>query len=583
MAITNFQFPGVELKQEFVSTPVTGVSQLGVVIVGKQYKLITPDLADEDLVISGWTTSQTSITTAELPGFDSVNGYMAMDTDYPVKVAVSGGTFENYVTGTTVGNASTKIGIATSGFQPATDKKSAKIKFDAKITGGAIANAIFGTRYPEVGDPVKVNTTPANITNIGSAGDEITVQIPVGGTTISGGTAVSFYAVEDAVLTTGTSATATGVTISSGAAVLGGSSAPAKALQAGTYDISVGYRATSTEYQGKLGAVASYDEIKDIFGVPAAGNPMALACLFALYAGVNNIVSFTATKSETLDGYLEALDFLERDTDLYSIVPMLDTRIDDNVGIINGLIGAVINTSEDSESKVRRTLWYGLDVLDENGSTNIDRVNAILGKRGNNSYRAQAVWADGAYFNGELIPNYVLAAAPAGMRSYEPSYRPISNLAYPFLSLKNANGFTRSQLEKLGKNGVWIIDNNYEGTPSNKKQVTTAVANNLNLDEESIVANADSIALKLCHLGEGLVGCSNISPALLKSLTDTITGLMDSYLVNLTGNPYIGPQLLSWSLDSIYQHPTILDHIYAVITCEPPKPFNRFVMTLRIV
>ena len=142
---------------------------------------------------------------------------------------------------------------------------------------------------------------------------------------------------------------------------------------------------------------------------------------------------------------------------------------------------------------------------------------------------------------------------------------------------------TNSDLLKLGSNGVWIIDNNYEETPSNKKQVTTAVSNNLNLDEESIVANADSIALTLCHVGEDLVGCSNISPALLKSLSDTITALMDNYLVNRTGNAYVGPQLLSWSLDSLYQHEVLLDHIYAVITCEPPKPFNRFVMTLRIV
>ena len=583
MAITNFQFPGVELKQEFVETPVTGVSQLGVVIVGKQYKLITPNLGDDDLVITDWATTQTAITLDELPGFDTDSGYLSMDTDYPVKVAVSGGTFENYVTGTTVGNASTKIGIASSGFTPATDKKSATIKFDAKITGGSIATAIFGTRYPEVGDPVKVNTTPANITSIAASGDEITVQIPVGGTTISGGTAVSFYAVEDAVLTEGTAATATGVTISAGKAQLGGSNAPTKPLQAGTYDISVGYRATSTEYQGVVGSVGSYDEIKDIFGVPAVGNPMALALLFALRAGVENVVYFTATKTEDLDGYTEAIDLLDKESDIYSVVPMLNTIVDTNIDIINGLIGAVVSSSENSESKVRRTLWYGLDATYASGSNNNDRVTAILGRMGNRSYRAQAVWADGAYFNGELVPNFILAAAPAGMRSYEPTYRPISNLGYSFFSLKNSNGFTKSQLEKLGKNGIWIIDNDYEGAPSNKKQVTTAVANNLNLDEESIVSNADSIALTLCHVGENRVGNSNISQVLIKVLSDTITNIMENYLVNTTGNAYVGPQLLSWSLDSIYQDPVVLDHIYAVITCEPPKPFNRFVMTLRIV
>ena len=51
MAIRNFKFPGVELNQEFVQTPVTGVSTLGVVIVGQQYKLITADLDDKSKVI----------------------------------------------------------------------------------------------------------------------------------------------------------------------------------------------------------------------------------------------------------------------------------------------------------------------------------------------------------------------------------------------------------------------------------------------------------------------------------------------------------------------------------------------------
>ena len=87
----------------------------------------------------------------------------------------------------------------------------------------------------------------------------------------------------------------------------------------------------------------------------------------------------------------------------------------------------------------------------------------------------------------------------------------------------------------------------------------------------------------LCRIGEDIVGCSNITPALIKALSDTITGVMEKYTVNLTGNVYVGPQLLSWSLDAIYQDPQALDHIIAVITCEPPKPFNRFIITVRVV
>ena len=58
---------------------------------------------------------------------------------------------------------------------------------------------------------------------------------------------------------------------------------------------------------------------------------------------------------------------------------------------------------------------------------------------------------------------------------------------------------------------------------------------------------------------------------------------MDQKLINTTGSEYIGPQLISWSLDKIYQDSIHKDRVYAVISCEPPKPFNEFKMTLRII
>ena len=605
MAITNFQFPGVELKQEFVETPVTGVSQLGVVIVGKQYKLMAPSLSDVELTFSKAVSSSTTIALTDIPSYnaadyDATDGYLTIDTSYSPVVAIEDGVFENYVTGTTVTGSTVKINTVAGGTASATaiseDGSSAVVEFDASLVSGTIANTIFGMRVPQVGDTVKLGTAVGSavageLAAIDASGKIATI-VAVDGGTIANTSKAFFYAKEDAVLDSSTVAiTSSAVTITSGAAKLGGSKAPLKALQAGTYTMSVGYRAINSQYTNTVGTIGSRDEIVDIFGSISVDNPMALALQFALNAGVENVVSFIAVKTEDLDGYMDAIGILDKDETVYSVVPLIqniggDTTADNlaNQSIIQNILSAVVSTSENSESKVRRSLWYGIETPARGtNETNTSLADKIIAGRVTRSYRAQAVWADNAYYNGEPVPNYILAAAPAGMRSYEPTYRPISNLGYSFFSLKNSNGFTKSQLEKLGKNGIWIIDNDYEGAPSNKKQVTTAVANNLNLDEESIVSNADSIALTLCHVGENRVGNSNISPVLLKVLSDTITNIMENYLVNTTGNAYVGPQLLSWSLDSIYQDPVALDHIYAVITCEPPKPFNRFVMTLRIV
>ena len=143
--------------------------------------------------------------------------------------------------------------------------------------------------------------------------------------------------------------------------------------------------------------------------------------------------------------------------------------------------------------------------------TNYELAENAIAKRVVSSYRAQGIWADQISYNGELLGNYAGAAAAAGMRSAEPVHRPLSNLGYTFFSLVEPHGFTKSQLKQIGANGIWIIANNADGVPTNMRQVTTAVANSLNMDEESIVSNADSIALELCRVGENMVGNSNIS------------------------------------------------------------------------
>ena len=563
MAIRNFKFPGVELTQEFVQTPVTGVSTLGVVVVGPQYKISTID----DVTVTAGTA-----TVINLPASEG-----SIDTTSAVsKIIVRDGVFLN----NTITASSTAIKLT--GSTIATGGGSAILVFDERVASGSASKAAFGDLPPAVDGSVDVTlegSTTAISAVISSINGNSVVVTPTSGT-ISAGTvsAVAFYSVMDAEFSGDniTAKTDQSMTlIANPTAVLTGKS-EASDLLAGKYDISLRYSniAENAADTYSLQGIGSYDEIVELFGTPDAENPLALALWLALQAGRENIVYYLCTESDDLASFNRAFGVLDKSSEVYSVVPLTS-----DISIITQCISNAETASENSESKVRRTIWYGIDTQDSDVVAGVTAIRSAI----SNSYRAQAVWADGALYNGKVVPNYVLAAAPAGMRSYEPSWRPLSNLGYSSFSLANTHNITKSQLEALGAQGIWIIGEGFDGGATNLRQVTTAVSNNLNLDEESIVANADSIALTLCHVGEDLVGCSNISPALLKSLSDTITAIMDNYLINRTGNAYIGPQLLSWSLDALYQHEVLLDHIYAVITCEPPKPFNRFVMTLRIV
>lgn len=566
MAINNFKFPGVELHQEFVETPVTGQSQLSVVVVGYQYKLSPYETA--------YDGTATTISLFDLPDYKE-NETIDTSEYAPKGVVVTDGIFKNAEL-TASGGA-----INITGQTIATDRKSAQVVFSAPLQGGTASETAFGTLPPQIGDTVDVfvgsSTTGTAAVVTAISGD--TAQVVVSNSTVSiaSGTIskVAFWTVTEADLE-GVTATDTDVTIPANAtAKIGGKDTAVPLMIGVTYNFLLRYRDASNSAVRKLKSVGSVAEIEEAFGKIEADNAMAISLLFALQAAGGNVVYYTSVAENSAAGYTNALDFIDKYQTVYSIVPAITGSA------ANEIIKACVTFAEqaysDVESKTRYSVWYGLE-------NNADPAVIVANRQAvGSSFTTQAVLTDDALYGGQVVPNCAVAAAAAGMRSAEPSYRPISNLGYNFFSIAETNGFTKSQLEYMGSNGIWIVANNYDGTPINLRQITTAVSNNINKDEESIVANADSIALTLCRVGENLVGCSNISPDLLVALHDTLTGIMERYLVNLTGNVYVGPQLLSYSIDRLEQDPVQLDHIYATITCEPPKPFNRFVLTLRIV
>lgn len=600
MPIKQFNFPGVSLTQEFVASNVGSQAVLSVACIGRPYYLHRADVESEAAIES--VTYAVTGATVTIPGrtteqkLDGTTQTAAIDTDTVYnKLVVYDGEF-------------THAEVNISGTAPTTTASTTSlvIKLAKRVKSGYnyTADSVFGTREAQIGDKVDVWSSSASlgkgtIANILASGtntgyDEIEVAFT--GTVTAGTVAkVQFIVIDDAEWAGTSGWTLSGTTDAAIAAnlktTIGG--VANAALRAGTYNFAIQYREVNTVYEGYLGQVYNSDDVDAVLGGACMANPLALAVKLAALAAPGTMVYFTSPKSSlasTADGgFKEALDFLDKYEEIYSIVPLTS-----NLTTISLLLNDILVNEADEESKVRRTLWFGLDpqITDSyyerwNASSTSNAVRVVdlisLKKTVSASYKAQAVWADGATYNGESIPNYILAAAPAGMRSYQPCHRPLSNLGYNFITLKESHGFTRSQLKQVGAEGIWIIGNNQDDFAINLRQLTTAAANDINKDEESIIACVDDISLGLCRLGEDKVGCSNITPIMLMALTDAIKVYMDSKLVNTTSNPYIGPQLVAWNLDSIYQDTIQRDHVYATITCEPPKPFNQFKMTLRVI
>lgn len=599
MPIKQFNFPGVSLTQEFVASNVGSQAVLSVACIGRPYYLHRADVESEAAVER--ITYNTSGVSQLIPGrtteqkLDGTTQVAAIDTDTMYNsLVVYDGEFthaEVNISGTAPTTTTTTTTLSI--------KLAKRVKSGYNYTADA---ATFGTREAQIGDKVDIWSSSASlckgtITNITASGANTgydTIEVSIVGTATAGTVAkVQFIVIEDAEWkgTTGWTLDGNNASIAANLKTTIGGVANA-ALRAGIYDFAIQYREINTVYEGYLGQVYNSDDVEAVLGGACMANPLALAVKLAALAAPGTLVYFTTPKSSagtTAEGFKEALDFLDKYEEIYSIVPLTS-----DMATIALLLNDILANEADEESKVRRSLWFGLDPQinvtyqerwNASGTSNSVRVADLtaLKKEVAASYKAQAVWADGATYNGETIPNYILAAAPAGMRSYQPCHRPLSNLGYTFITLKESKGFTRSQLKQIGAEGIWIIGNNQDDFAINMRQLTTAAANDINKDEESIVACVDDISLGLCRLGEDKVGCSNITPIMLMALTDAIKVYMDSKLVNNTSNPYIGPQLISWTLDSIYQDPIQRDHVYATITCEPPKPFNQFKMTLRVI
>lgn len=662
MPIPNFDFPGVTLTQHFESSTSTYVSDMSVVCVGQQYKVHKADDVSRDALVDQSLKAYSSangLSDVMLPGV--IVAANVDKTEETQRMVIKNGIFSYF---TTTSDKAPTVAVATN-----------ELKFAYAVCDGYghEAPASFIARGVQKGDPIIINkiktgtdgetsieetvvTSVIGIEGTTTLGNNIVRVASLGTITDSDTVSVSFCVKSAEAVPVGRpfsiDATSGMLTIQAGVQVeLLSLSDRLFNLEQG--DIYIEYRELMYDFKGRLGSVGSMEDIVNNVGAPNKNNPLALALYFALAAANGNIVYFTGVASDDVEGYTKALDFLEKYDNIYSVVV---TSTDKNV--IQACTAAVENASEDEESKVRRTLWYGIDtkealVLEESEAivaagestsevtfgnpifvditikagdvlvdvagkeyavksakglytvvvdgkiegeraakqfkyvrknpSNYELVQDIISSRSNASYRAQCVWGDDVLFNGEYVSNVALAAAAAGMRSGEPCHRPISNLSYSFFGLAESHGFTRSELREIGSNGIWIVGNNNNGTPSNLRQVTSAASGDVNRDEESIIANVDNIAITISHTGEDMVGNSNINAELLNVLRLRLELILKNKSTNLSNNVYVGPQLLSYSIDNIYQDPVNRDHIYAQFTIEPPKPFNKFIMTMRVI
>lgn len=651
MANPNFRFPGITLTQSFSEVLSPTSPTLGTAIVGPSYRLHRWDVAAESAKVADEYKGVLLNTT--IPGASAANGETIDTALASQRLVVRNGVY-SYAEKEVVFTIEYGLG---------------KITADVNITVGkdtAPDEATFGVRGAKVGDPIIITQGSTRLVTeivgfvVGEGGNCKTAVIAstAGLNAEAAATTAAFcykkaYEYAAGASTFSVDPDHNSLKIQAGltadlTADLNALGTITGTLKAG--DLYLEYRERNLSYVGVRGSAADIATAAEFAGPAHPDNPLGLALYSAIMAAGGNYVFFTATRDDSPAAYVEAVDSLGKYTDAYRVVPATT-----DAEVIGQLVAYTKSVSENERSKIRRTLFYGIDadeelllfegtatvgepesstgktlypvqlrdnvfvtyplqtgdVLEVAGkrytivSTNLyntafveesvtisgaqlvriirtypttaQLVTNIIKKVVTSSYRACCVWADGAIMSGYDVSNYVVAAAAASMCSAEVAWRPVSCLTYSHFSVKDKAGLSYSQLEELGANGVWVVDNNDAGVPCNMMAITTAATGDVNQDNHSIISSMDSIALEICHVGENLVGSSNISDQLISMLRDEITLKLEGKTRNAP-SVTIGPQLTAFVVEDVYMDNT--DHVYAKLSLTPPKPFNQMAITM---
>ena len=191
-----------------------------------------------------------------------------------------------------------------------------------------------------------------------------------------------------------------------------------------------------------------------------------------------------------------------------------------------------------------------------------------------NSRRAYLVWPDEIGNAGETVPGYYLCCSLAGLRSASLPHRGLTNaevIGWDDLT-RTTQFFNEPQLDTMAGAGWWIVTQAPDGDVYTRHQLST---NNLDLNrrEQSVTTNVDSISYLLLDRLAPYIGRGNVTPTMVNIVEGVIRGTMD-YFADFVVQDELGPQVLSYEVAELRQHPLLADRILARIPTVIPYPFN---------
>jgi hypothetical protein len=200
------------------------------------------------------------------------------------------------------------------------------------------------------------------------------------------------------------------------------------------------------------------------------------------------------------------------------------------------------------------------------------------------SARVANVFPNEISMGGEVVQGWVLAAAVAGLKSGVVPQQGLTNLSLTGFDNADVTSkfFTDAELDVMADSGTLLVVQE-DSAPYSiiiRHQLTTD-RTSLNTQELSIQAVMDACSYVMLSRLKSFTGRSNITPGTLSEISTAIEAAL-IYLMSIADTPLAGPIILDNSkLLDIYQHPSLLDHVYSEVELEIGKPLNTLIIKLQ--
>lgn len=198
------------------------------------------------------------------------------------------------------------------------------------------------------------------------------------------------------------------------------------------------------------------------------------------------------------------------------------------------------------------------------------------------SDRVVAVWPDRFTVGSYTVDGYFLAAILAAQSSGVVPQQGLTRLEVPgIVETARSNQFSRAQLDEMANAGVWIVvQDTVTKSAYTRHALTTAGFGAVDLQEEVLRRNRDSVSFYFFDKFSPYIGIANVTPGVLEIIRAEVnSGIQFLRGANLT--PRLGGQIVDAAIEAIRPSEEFEDRIVVVLRVVWPIPLNNLEVHLR--